>query len=271
MTSLALIVSDVDGTLVTPDKAVTAASCAAVRRLADAGIAFTVVSSRPPFGLKMLVEPLGLKLPMGAFNGGMRVQPDGTVIESHDLSAEVIAKSFRVLREFGTDIWVFTGDRWLIEHADNPYVLREQRTVQAVPESVVSLRADELSGVGKIVGVSGDFDRLAACEKALQATLGEDAVASRSQHYYLDVTPPNVSKGTFIQAMIADLGITPDQVATIGDMDNDVAMFRESGLSVAMGNASPAAAAAATISTLANTDEGFARAVDILLAQHGGA
>ena len=269
MTSVALVVSDVDGTLVTPDKAVTPASCAAVRRLADAGIAFTVVSSRPPFGLKMLVEPLGLTLPMGAFNGGMLVQPGGEVIESRELSPDVIATSFRVLREFGTDIWVFTGDRWLIEHADNPYVLREKRTVQAEPEAVV-LHADQLSGVGKIVGVSGDFDRLAECEAKRQAALGEDAVASRSQHYYLDVTPPGVSKGTFIQAMIRQLGIRREEVATIGDMDNDVAMFRESGLSVAMGNASKAAAAAATISTLANTEEGFARAVDILLAQYGG-
>ena len=70
MTAISLVISDVDGTLVTPDKEITPASVQAACRLADAGIAFTVVSSRPPAGLRMLVEPLSLRLPMGAFSGG---------------------------------------------------------------------------------------------------------------------------------------------------------------------------------------------------------
>jgi len=65
-----LVISDVDGTLVTNDKILTDRSRAAVSRLGTAGIGFSIVSSRPPFGLRMLVEPLSLRLPMGAYNGG---------------------------------------------------------------------------------------------------------------------------------------------------------------------------------------------------------
>src|SRR4051794_5891755 len=76
-----LLLSDVDGTLVTKDKRLTPATLAAVRRLGEADIGFTIASSRPPSGFRMLVEPLGLKLPFGAFNGGTVLTPQFEVLE----------------------------------------------------------------------------------------------------------------------------------------------------------------------------------------------
>ena len=66
-----LLLSDVDGTLVTKDKALTARSVEAVRALHEAGIHFAVTSGRPPRGMEMLVEPLALATPIAAFNGGL--------------------------------------------------------------------------------------------------------------------------------------------------------------------------------------------------------
>jgi hydroxymethylpyrimidine pyrophosphatase-like HAD family hydrolase len=53
-----------------------------------------------------------------------------------------------------------------------------------------------------------------------------------------------------------------DAIATIGDMPNDVQMFAHSGLSIAMGNASPELQRAARRITTSNAEEGFATAVD---------
>jgi len=69
MTRIALVVSDVDGTLVTKEKLLTDAAKAAVRKLREAGIGFTIVSSRPTIGMGFLIEPLAITLPIGAFNG----------------------------------------------------------------------------------------------------------------------------------------------------------------------------------------------------------
>src|SRR5260370_33191219 len=81
MSKISLVVSDVDGTLVTSDKVLTERARAAVARLAAAGVGFSVISSRPPFGLRMLIEPLACRLPMGAFNGATLVAPDRYVLE----------------------------------------------------------------------------------------------------------------------------------------------------------------------------------------------
>ncbi len=60
-------------------------------------------------------------------------------------------------------------------------------------------------------------------------------------------------------------GIPTDAVATIGDMENDLAMFRTSGLSFAMGNAADDIKNMATRVTASNEDEGFAKAVEAIL------
>jgi hydroxymethylpyrimidine pyrophosphatase-like HAD family hydrolase len=88
----------------------------------------------------------------------------------------------------------------------------------------------------------------------------------RSQTYYLDVTPPGFDKGTFVRAMAKRLGISTDAVATIGDMQNDLAMFRVSGTSFAMGNATDDVKRQATHVTASNEEDGFAKAMETILA-----
>ena len=118
-----------------------------------------------------------------------------------------------------------------------------------------------LADAVKIVGVSDDLDRVAACEKLAQNKLGSNASAARSQPYYLDVTHPNANKGTVVMTLAKLQNISPEAIATIGDMPNDVLMFRKSGLSIAMGNASDEVKSQATVVTDSNQDEGFAKAV----------
>ena len=102
----------------------------------------------------------------------------------------------------------------------------------------------------------------------MQQAVGAEATAARSQTYYLDVTPPGFNKGTFVEAMARRLAISTDAVATIGDMQNDLAMFRKSGLSIAMGNATDDVKRVATRVTASNEDEGFAGAIDMILQQN---
>jgi Cof subfamily protein (haloacid dehalogenase superfamily) len=264
MTDIRLVVSDVDGTLVTNDKILTDRSRDAVARLDAAGIGFSIVSSRPPFGLRMLVEPLSLRLPMGAYNGGALVMPDLTILEQRLLPPQTARAAIEVLRAFEVDIWAFAGDRWLVENPDGAYVEREERTVR-VPPTVVDRIDRHLDAVGKMVGVSRDFERLDACEPAARRTLGATASIARSQLYYLDVTPFGTDKGVAVAGLALRLGIPAAAIATIGDMENDVAMFRKSGLCIAMGNATAEVKRQAHAVTLSNEEDGFASAVDRLI------
>ena len=264
MTHIALVVSDVDGTLLTKDKTLTDDAKRAVRRLHEAGIGFTITSSRPTIGMRFLIEPLAITLPVGAFNGSCIVDPELKPIERHLIPAPAVERSLKVLNEFGIDIWLFTNDLWLTRHPDADYVPHEKRAIRADP-TIVEDFAPYLSSACKIVGSTSDAGLLQRCEAAIQQALGTQATAVRSQSYYLDITPPGCDKGTFVQWIAKRLGISTDAVATIGDMQNDLAMFKTSGLSIAMGNATDDVKRMTTHVTASNEDEGFAKAVDMIL------
>jgi hydroxymethylpyrimidine pyrophosphatase-like HAD family hydrolase len=102
--------------------------------------------------------------------------------------------------------------------------------------------------------------------------LGATASAARSQPYYLDVTHPKANKGEVVLAMSSLLGIPVEEIATIGDMPNDVLMFVKSGVSIAMGNASAEVQKSATYVTTSSEDEGFANAMEqFILKSHAAA
>src|SRR5713226_842070 len=115
MTRIALVVSDVDGTLVTKDKLLTDGARRAVQRLHDAGIGFTITSSRPPVGMRFLVAPLGITLPIEPFNCSSIVDTDRKPIEQHLIPADSARKCLDVLNEFGVDAWLFTNEAWIIK------------------------------------------------------------------------------------------------------------------------------------------------------------
>ncbi len=247
MTRVSLVVSDVDGTLLTRDKTLTEAASAAVKRLHEAGIGFTITSSRPTIGMRFFLEPLNLTLPLGAFNGSCIVDPELHPIEQHVIPESAARKSIDLLGRYDIDVW---------------------RTIRAAP-TVVEDFTPYLSSACKIVGSSNDASLLEACESAMQDALGAQATAVRSQSYYLDVTPPGVDKGTFVQFMARRLGISTDAIATLGDMQNDLPMFRQSGISFAMGNATDEVKRAATHITSSNEEEGFAKAVETIIGSAG--
>jgi Cof subfamily protein (haloacid dehalogenase superfamily) len=264
MTRIALVVSDVDGTLLTKDKVLTDRARAAVRKLHAAGIGFTIVSSRPTIGMGFLIEPLSITLPVGAFNGSSIVDAGLKPLEQHLVGPSVAQRSLDVLNAFGVDIWLFTNDRWYTRNPDGEYVPHEQRTIKANP-TIIPDFTPHLPEACKIVGASSDPALLQRCEVAMREAIGAEATAVRSQTYYLDITPPGHDKGTFVDAMTRRLGIPAAAVATIGDMENDLPMFARSGVSFAMGNAADGIKQHATHVTGSNERDGFAAAIETVL------
>ena len=255
------VISDVDGTLVTDDKVLTAGAQAAVAELRASGIIFSIISSRPPRGLRMLVEPLGITTPVGGFNGGVIATPDLAVVSQHLLLPQVARHAVDRLSARGIQVWVFSGQDWLVRDPDGPYVPLEEHTIGFRP-TIVEDFGSALEAAAKIVGVSKNFDVLEQCEHNVRAALGDSAFVVRSQLYYLDITHPLANKGAALSEIAKLLGIPLAEIAVIGDGGNDVAMFERAGLSIAMGNASPQVQRKADFVTDSNGDDGFANAIE---------
>jgi Cof subfamily protein (haloacid dehalogenase superfamily) len=259
---VSLVLADVDGTLVTHDKRLTPRAVAAVQALRPRNIRFALTSGRPPRGLRMLLGPLALDTPVAAFNGGMFCRPtDLGVLEAHTLPPALLPSLLQVLARHGLDAWLYRGLDWLVREVDAPHVAREAWTVQFAPERVAGFEGLE-EGVVKLVGVCDDPARMEAARADVAARCGTDVTAQLSQPYYLDVTHAEANKGAVARRLSAWLGVPRERITTLGDQPNDVLMFRESGLSIAMGNAPAAVQAQANRVTASSEEEGFALALE---------
>jgi hypothetical protein len=257
-----LVIADVDGTLVTQEKVLTQRAIDSVFKLRAAGVKFAVTSGRPPMGMSMLVEPLKLDTPIAGFNGGVMILPDlKTVVGQNFLTPDLVKQVVKLIQEHKLDAWIYTDKDWFVHDVKAPHVAREQWTVKFPP--VISPDITTLTErIAKVVGVSDDLEAVKRCEKDVQDAVGGNASAARSQPYYLDVTHPKANKGEVVLALSALLKIPVEAIATIGDMPNDVLMFKKSGVSIAMGNASAEVQKSATYVSTSNENEGFANAME---------
>jgi Cof subfamily protein (haloacid dehalogenase superfamily) len=257
-----LLLADVDGTLVTKEKVLTERAIAAVHKMEAAGIKFAITSGRPPKGMEMLLKPLAISTPVAAFNGGMFVHPDLSLISQHVLGQDVVEPVIKIIEDHKMVAWIYRGTDWFVHERHGAHVDREEWTVKFSPV-VVPTYEGLLDGVAKIVGVSDDRDVIGRCEAAVRQAFGPSAVsAALSQPYYLDVTHPDAHKGGVVVALARMLNLAESEIATIGDMPNDISMFEKGGLSIAMGQASDQVKQAADEVTESSENEGFAVAIE---------
>lgn len=231
----------------------------AVRSLHEQGILFTVASSRPPRGLARFAESLGLSEPFAAFNGAVVQRSNGETLVKHVIPRAVGEQVVKTAERFGIETWVYCDHDWHVARR-TPFVEREEHTVgfEAVVED--SLR-DLLDNAAKLTLV-GDPALVAEAEPVLLAEVGREVSATKSKPRFLDITDAAAHKGTVVTELARVLGIATPNIAVIGDGLNDILMFERAGLSIAMGQASDTVRNAADVVTAANTEEGFARAME---------
>lgn len=256
-----LVLSDVDGTLVTSAKELTDETLRAVQRLGNEGILFAITSGRPPRGLTMLIEPLALTTPIAAFNGGLIVDKELSTLEELSIEDDFVDPIVEILSANDLSVWVYQRTDWFVLDLNGVHVAREAKVCEFSPNEIATF--DDVRGdIIKVVGVSDDPDAIAMGLAALNNVLAHEVSATSSQSYYIDVTHRDANKGGVVDYLAKKYTVDTSEIAVIGDMTNDVLMFARAGLSFAVANAPLDVQQAATYVTGSNNDNGFATAID---------
>jgi Cof subfamily protein (haloacid dehalogenase superfamily) len=259
-----LLVSDVDGTLVRPDKSLSPAVRAAADALRANGIRLAVVSSRATIGLDVLIGPLQLDTPRAGFNGAVILDPANHILHERVIAEPVCRDVVSRLEAGGLDIWVFADGRWLLKNEQLPYIEHERRSLNADYE-VVEDFGPFLGRTHKVMGSSIDFAAVTLAETSLALAVGTEAAVHRSQLFHVDITHRDANKGTAALLIARALGIDPSEMACIGDMSNDLPMLDVAGLAIAMGNAPELVRRRAHAVVASNEKDGWAEAVERLI------
>lgn len=256
-----LVVTDMDGTLLTPEKQVARSSVDMIDRLRAAGVAVCLVSSRAPVGIERYHQALNLDTPYAAMNGAIVRDGQGKTLSTLTLPVEAVKATIDMLDVHEVDGWLFCGSDWIVKDETAGYVPHEQKVLGLAPVVTKDFGPWE-DKVGKITGSSADYDLLGRLQGEVGQLLEGQASVACSAQYYLDITPLNANKGYALREIGRQLGFEPHEIACLGDMQNDVPMFDIAGLSIAMGNASDEVASHAHFVTDTNDNEGWAKAVE---------
>ncbi|WP_241009261.1 Cof-type HAD-IIB family hydrolase [Gluconobacter kondonii] len=259
--TIRMVVSDMDGTLLTPDKTIAPSTLAMVKTLQERGIPLCLASARPPAAMVRYIEQLGLTGQNAGFNGGIIFRPDGTTSVSRVLTPNVLSIVHDMLQLHEIETWFLRQSYWMVQDAHTPFVQHEHGITGLTPHQVPDLR-EEFEGIGKVMGVSSNTGLLQDIETELAALLQGEASVRRSSDILLDVTPALANKGEAIRELALAHGIAPHEVACLGDAHNDLPMFSVAGLGIAMGQAEEDVKAAAQVFTDTNERDGWAKAVE---------
>lgn len=245
-----LVLMDIDGTIVdTPDRAeVTPELAQTVRAVAQRGVKIGLATGRNYGHMMSQMRPIGFTGPF-ICNGGAYVVKDGTCCFESLLPLAVVDAAWeQTLRhqcyiEFsGRDVMhtyiapAYTGLTF-------PRVGTDNYLHEMCPEEFDAVRTAHISKITIVVDSREKAEQLGRFWS--EGPLAGEITLSRSFWYALEITNPGITKGASLPLAAASAGCTPQQVMVIGDGDNDAEILRAAGVSFAMANASPAAAAAA--------------------------
>lgn len=266
-----LIVTDMDGTFLGARGELLPENGEALRRAAQAGIHIGFASGRMPCMLSQFARALALEeCHIIGLNGAhVLSRPYGETLALHPLSEENREKCLKILQREGciynlyTDDGVYTNRETSLEQQQD----FRRRFASCATVELGADAAKKAQGhpcVKFFVRSGGDEEAFQRARAAVSLLPGIDLTSSGPTNF--EIMPAGVDKATAVAELAQRLHITMEQVMAFGDYDNDVAMLSACGQSVAMGNGTEAAHAAATYQTRSNAEHGVAYAVERLLA-----
>jgi hydroxymethylpyrimidine pyrophosphatase-like HAD family hydrolase len=265
-----LIATDLDGTLLRDDKTLSGRTIAALSAAEEAGIEVFFVTGRPARWMDVVSDHVhGHGMAICANGAAVAdLHADGKLIEVHPLDRAVALAMVHTLRAAapGTSFAVELTTGIHYEPAYPPFHLDPGATV-AVAEKLL---AEDPPGSGApVLKVLAHHPELAPDDflaLARAACGGRASFTRSSPTALLEISGAGVSKASTLAACCAERGISAADVVAFGDMPNDVEMLSWAGASYAMGNAHPAALAAASGVTATNNEDGVAAVIERILA-----
>jgi Cof subfamily protein (haloacid dehalogenase superfamily) len=217
-----------------------------VRRAQDVGIAVTVASGRIFPQTLVFAKELGtVSTPLICYQGALIKDPvTGTVLFEERLPREVIRDAILYARRHDLHLNVYTDDHTYMERfeaAGRIYNAISRHSHALVPDLLEILDRQPT----KCIFVSETERAAEALLPVLKAEFAGRMQVVRSHALLIEGTPAGATKGTALARLAHHLGVAQSETAAIGDNDNDAEMIAWAGLGLAMGNATPAALAAA--------------------------
>jgi 5-amino-6-(5-phospho-D-ribitylamino)uracil phosphatase len=237
-TDIQLIALDMDGTLLDVKGEIPKENRKAIKEAMEKGIHVILSTGRSLMTCRDFAESLKLSSYLITVNGSEIWGPDGELVERNLIEPELIKWMWDLSQTYKTYFWAVSTDK--VYRELNPDLIAASKWLKfgfdIEDDNVREIIMNELKAKGK-------FE------------------ISNSSPTNIEVNPIGINKAKAIRKVCEFLGITMDHVMACGDSLNDIAMIKEAGLGIAMGNAQDIVKEAADEVTGTNEEAGVAQAI----------
>lgn len=265
MCTYSAVFLDIDGTLLNSRHQVMPCTKSHLQYLQGRGVSVILCSARPPEGVRQVAEQANVRGPVACYNGGLIFDENGTILRDAGIGIQLAIDYKRFVEEQFPDLVVsaYLYNVWLVEDPQHPLIRQEAEISGCSPlKGTLEQIAASASHIHKFLCM-GDAIRIRALEKETAKQFPQ-LMALRSKATYLEILPPESTKGSAARVLLEHYGLSAKQAVAFGDSDVDLDMLQYCGLGVAMGNAPRSVKEAADYVTASNDEEGVYIALNSL-------
>lgn len=265
-----LIVSDIDGTLLTSDRKLTEENIDAIKKAKKQNIQFTLSTGRAASMIDYYIKTLNIDTPVVTLNGAVVWDPvSSRTIFDIPMDEDELKGLLEICKFYQLDYGAMTmGTNYF---SKNSFRIERYQGyndfAKSLGMSIMDLdtfddehRCIEGMNVYKLLITEKDPKRIKPVVDHLQ-TIKKTGYTT-SEPGLLDIAEITVNKGLGVQKLAEALKLQPEEVCALGDYDNDIAMLQYAGFSVAMGNAPQNVKEHAFYVTGTNNESGLAQALE---------
>jgi len=265
MQTYSIVFLDIDGTLLDSRHRVMPRTHHRLNDLHGKGVPVVLCSARPPEGVDLVAGQVGLYGPKACYNGGLIYDEYSTILRDVgiDIHTAMDVRQFAAERFPELVVSAYLYNVWMAEDPRHP-LIRQEAEISGCAPFMGSLEqvAGAVSHIHKLLCI-GDAAQIRALQKEIRQQFPQ-LTALRSKPTYLEILPPESTKGSAAQVLLEHYGLSAKQAVAFGDSDVDVDLLEYCGLGVAMGNAPRQVKEAADYVTASNDEEGIYIALNSL-------
>lgn len=268
--NIKMIGLDMDGTLLTTEKKLTAYTKAVLRKALEQGIEIVLSTGRAITGIpKELLEMPGMKYAVTINGARILDLRENKVIYENTLSIETALKLLDIIGEYDAIQEAFINSvcyssKDKLSHANDyfvhpsiaEYIVKSRTPVENVRATVI----EKNSSVDKVNGQFRNAEDKKSSYELLTKVPGVVVVSSLGNNW--EINAEGTDKGSAMLKLGELLGIQREEIMACGDGMNDIAMLKAVGLGVAMENADPEVREVADYITASNDEDGVAKAIE---------
>ncbi|MEJ8554103.1 Cof-type HAD-IIB family hydrolase [Tepidibacter sp. Z1-5] len=267
-----LIVTDMDGTLLSNHKEITKENKKALKKATEMGAKVAIATGRIYTSARYYANLLELDAPIIACNGAIiREEKTNNTLYKNTMNKDDCKKVANICDEFGIYYHFYNDTGFYCKELKYSSLQYSKWNETQTEENRVNIKVmddpikfiQNTEDILKFVVIDDDLDKLDKVRKELEKI--DNIEVSKSWHNNIEVMNNGVSKGQAVKKLAEHFGFKQDEIITFGDNFNDLSMIEYAGMGVAMGNSEDKVKEKANLITDSNERSGVAKALNELL------